>query len=235
VILAEARADVVWACRRMRATGLVPGTAGNVSVRVDDLVAISPSGLDYDELTAELVCVYALDGTPVDAPLKPSSELPLHLALRQRPGAVAVVHTHAVASTALSLVVDEVPASHYYTAMFGGPVRVAGYATFGSPELAANVVAALADRTAALMANHGAVCVAGSVRAALDLASYLEYVCDVQLRAESTGRPVRTLAGDEIDRVRDLLRGYGQPALLARHDHPEDEVDDELRPGQQTG
>lgn len=196
----------------MREAGLTVGTAGNVSARSGDLVAISPSGLEYDELTADLVGVYRLDGTPVAEPLRPSSELPLHLAVYRATGAGAVVHTHAVASTACSLVLDEVPASHYYTAMFGGPVLVARYATYGSPELAESVAAALADRRAALLANHGAVCVAGMVPAALELATYLEYICDVQLRAMSTGRPVATLPAEEIERVRALLRGYGQRA-----------------------
>jgi L-fuculose-phosphate aldolase len=211
-MLAAQRADVVWACRRLRAAGWVVGTAGNVSVRAGDLLAVSPSGLDYDELTPDLVGVYQLDGTPVDAPLRPTSELPLHLAAHRQPGTGAVVHTHAVASTALSLLVDEVPTSHYYTALFGGPVRVAPYATFGSRELAESVAEALAGRRAALMANHGAVCVADSVRAAVDLAGYLEYICDVQLRAMATGAPVRILPADEIARVRDLLVGYGQSA-----------------------
>ncbi len=186
------------------------GTAGNVSVRVGDLVAVSPSGLDYDDLTPDLVGVHRLDGTPVDAPLEPSSELPLHLAIYARTTAEAVVHTHAVASTALSCVVSEVPASHYYTAMFGGPVRVAPYATFGSDELAHDVAAALEGRSAALMGNHGAVVVAGSLVKALNLVRYLEYVCDVHLRALSTGLPVRTLEPAEIDRVAALLGGYGQ-------------------------
>jgi L-fuculose-phosphate aldolase len=210
MILAEARGEVVWACQRMRATGLVPGTAGNVSARVGDLVAVSPSGLDYDALTPELVGVHGLDGGAVDAPLKPSSELPLHLAVYRDTDALAVVHTHAAASTALSLVVDEVPTSHYYTALFGGAIRVAPYASFGSQQLAAAVAAALVGRRGALMANHGAVCLAGSVRAALDLASYLEYVCDVQLRAMATGRPVRTLSAEEIEQAVEMLATYGQ-------------------------
>src|SRR5690606_33469456 len=108
---------------------------------------------------------------PVQAPLRPSTEMPLHLAVYRETDAGAVVHTHAPASTALSLVVDELPAAHYYVALFGGPVRVAPYARFGSAELAAAVVAALAGRRGALMANHGAVCIADSSRAALDLAA----------------------------------------------------------------
>lgn len=210
MIAQELRAEVATTCRGLRSEGLVVGTAGNVSVRQDDLVAVSPSGLDYDALTPELVGVHRLDGTAVDAPLAPSSELPLHLEIYARTAAEAVVHTHAPASTALSCVVDEVPASHYYTAMFGGPVRVAPYATFGSEELARTVTAALQGRSAALMGNHGAVVVAGNLTTALNLVRYLEYVCEVHLRALSTGLPVRTLGPAEIDRVAGLLGGYGQ-------------------------
>lgn len=212
MIAEHARAQVVQTCRTLRRDGLVVGTSGNVSVRVGDLVVVSPSGLDYDEMTAELVGVHELDGTPVEAPLQPSSELPLHLAVYTRTAALAVVHTHASSSTALSCVVDEVPASHYYTAMFGGPVRVAPYATFGTDELAENVAAALAGRRAALMGNHGAVVAAGTLTEALSLARYLEYVCDLHLRAMSTGLAVRTLAPTEIELVADKLDGYGQAA-----------------------
>jgi L-fuculose-phosphate aldolase len=209
--VAAARAAVAGTCRRMGRDGLVVGTAGNVSVRVGDLVAISPSGVPYEQLTAEQVGVHDVGGTAVDAPLRPSSELPLHLAVYARhSAAAAVVHTHAPASTALSTVLDEVPASHYYTAMFGGPVRVAPYATFGTPELAENVAKALEGRSAALMGNHGALTVGEDVATAYDRALYLEYVCDVQLRAMSTGLPVRVLPRDEIDRVAELLGSYGQ-------------------------
>ena len=121
--------------------GLVVGTAGNVSVREGDLVAVTPSGVRYAGLTPELVGVHRLDGTAVEAPLAPTSELPLHLAIyAARPEVGAVVHTHSPAATALSTLVDEVPAVHYYVAMFGGPVLVAPYATYGTDELARNVV-----------------------------------------------------------------------------------------------
>jgi L-fuculose-phosphate aldolase len=216
VILAEERERVVWACRRMRATGLVVATAGNVSVRAGDLVAISPSGLDYDDLTPDLVGVHRLDGAPVQAPLRPSTEMPLHLAVYRETDAAAVVHTHAPASTALSVVIEEIPPAHYYTALFGGPVRVTPYARFGSAELAAAVAAALADRRAALMANHGAVCVGDSLGSALDLAAYLEYVCDVQLRAMATGLPIRTLPPGEVEWAMGAMAGYRQTRPSAR-------------------
>lgn len=212
MLLRDEREAVAHACRRLRREGLVVGTAGNVSLRCGDLVVISPSGVDYDDLSAADVGVHDLSGAPVEAPLAPSSELPLHLAVYESTAHCAVVHTHAPASTALSTLVDVVPASHYYTAMFGGPVRVAPYATFGSAQLAAHVAEALVDRSAALLANHGAVLVGSRLAAVLDRTAYLEYVCDVQLRAGSYPAPVRVLDEAELASVGRLLSGYGQAA-----------------------
>jgi L-fuculose-phosphate aldolase len=201
MLLSDERAAVVAVCQALRRERLVVGTAGNVSVRAAGLVAISPSGVAYETLTPEQVGVHRLDGEPVDAPLRPSSELPLHLAIYGATASSAIVHTHGVASTAVSTVLDELPASHYYTAMFGGPVRVSPYATFGTDALARSVVTALNGRSAAIMGNHGAVTVAESVSHAYALAEYLEYLCDVHLRAMATGLSVRTLAADEIAEV----------------------------------
>src|SRR5690242_9709761 len=107
--LHEVREEIVDTCRRLSAAGLLPGTSGNVSVRVGDRVAVTPSGVDYSELTPDLVGVHALDGTPVDAPLRPTSELPLHLAVYAAKETSAIVHTHATAATVLSTLVDELP------------------------------------------------------------------------------------------------------------------------------
>ena len=215
LMLADERRRVAEACRQLSRSGLVVGTAGNVSVRVGDQVVISPSGVDYEAMSAEDVGVHDLNGAPVDARLKPSSELPLHLAIYAGTDHTAIVHTHAPASTALSTLVDEVPATHYYTALFGGGVRVAPYATFGSDALARNVADALQDRTAALMCNHGAVLVGSDVEKVLSSVSYLEYICDVQLRAMSSGRAPRVLDAEEIAEVARLLAGYGQSAAAA--------------------
>jgi L-fuculose-phosphate aldolase len=211
VLLGEERAQIVAACRRLVADRLVVGTAGNVSVRVGDLVAVTPSGVDYATLTAEQVGVHRLDGTAVDAPLAPTSEAPMHLACYATTGAGAVVHTHSVAATALSCLVDEVPAVHYYLSMFGGRVRVAEYATYGTPQLAENMLAALGDATAVLLGNHGAVTLGDDLAAAYDRATYLEYVCDVALRVLGTGRTPRLLDDAELATVTARLAGYGQP------------------------
>jgi L-fuculose-phosphate aldolase len=210
MLLPDARHAIVTACQELSRSGLVVGTAGNVSVREGDLVAVTPSGLRYAELTPELVGVHRLDGGPVEAPLGPTSELPLHLAIyAARPEVGAVVHTHSVAATALSTLVDEIPSVHYYMAMFGGPVLVAPYATYGTETLARNVVHALRDRTGCLMGNHGAVTVGPDLVTAHDKSIYLEWLCEVYLRASSAGSP-RLLSALEIDAVGSKLEGYGQ-------------------------
>jgi L-fuculose-phosphate aldolase len=210
MLLPDARQAIVTACQELSRSGLVVGTAGNVSVRQGDLVAVTPSGLRYAELTPELVGVHRLDGGPVEAPLGPTSELPLHLAIyAARPEVGAVVHTHSVAATALSTLVDEIPSVHYYMAMFGGPVLVARYATYGTETLARNVVRALHDRTGCLMGNHGAVTVGPDLATAHDKSVYLEWLCEVYLRASSAGSP-RLLSTLEIDAVGVKMEGYGQ-------------------------
>ena len=209
MLLDELRAEVTAVCGQLTAAGLIPGTSGNVSARHGDLVAVTPSGLDYAALTAGLVGVHRLDGAPVEAPLQPTSELPLHLRVYVATGAAAIVHTHSPAATAVSALVDEIPAVHYYVALFGGPVAVAPYATYGTDELATNVVAAMRGRTGCLMANHGAVTIGPDLATAYSRAVYLEWLCDVYLRAASAGTP-RLLPPDEIDRVVAKVASYGQ-------------------------
>ncbi len=156
--LAAERRAVAAACRRLAAEGLVLGTAGNVSAPDGELVAITPTGAVLAELEPERGRRRrSRRRRSSTAPLAPTSELDLHLGVYARYGAGAVVHTHAPMATALSCVLDELPCVHYSMLLLGGTVRVAPYATFGTPELAESVVDALDGRTAALMANHGAV------------------------------------------------------------------------------
>ncbi|MGH3235973.1 MAG: class II aldolase/adducin family protein, partial [Streptosporangiaceae bacterium] len=89
MLLEQLRDDVVRVCQELAASGLVVGTSGNVSARAGDLVVVSPSGVDYAELTAALVGVHRLDGAPVEAALQPTSEMPLHLGVYAATGAAA--------------------------------------------------------------------------------------------------------------------------------------------------
>jgi len=209
MILAEQRRHVAAYGRRLRADGLVVGTSGNISVRHGDLVASTPSGVDYEAVTPELVCVTDLAGHLVEGELTPTSELPMHLAIYRQTEHLAVVHTHSTAATAASTLVTELPSAHYLVALFGGPIRVSRYATYGTSELADNVIAALVDRSGCLMANHGTVTVADRLGKAFDLAVYLEWLCEVWLRATTVGAP-NLIADDEIERVRQRIAHYGQ-------------------------
>jgi L-fuculose-phosphate aldolase len=210
VKLASERREVAAASRRLAAEGLVLGTAGNVSARAEELVAITPTGATLAELEPEQVPVVDLDGDVVDGRLEPTSELDLHLGVYRRYDAGAIVHTHAPMATALSCVLDELPCVHYQMLLLGGTVRVAPYATFGTPELAAAVLDALEGRTAALMANHGAVAYAGDAAAAVDLSLLLEWACTVYWRAAAVGTPRVLDEEQREDVVRAVVeRGYG--------------------------
>src|SRR5688572_23764986 len=167
VPLAAERERVAAVARRLAADGLVAGTSGNVSERSGERIAVTPTGAVLAELRADDVSVVDLDGEHVGGALEPTSELDLHLGVYRRYDAGGVVHTHAPMATALSCVVDEVPCVHYEMLLLGGEVRVAPYATFGSPELASSVLDALEGRTAALMANHGAVSFGADVEGAV--------------------------------------------------------------------
>ena len=210
MLLEKERRDVVETCLFMQSSGLIVGTAGNVSIRVDDKVAISPSGVPYETMTAEDVVVFSMDGERVDGILEPSSELPLHLSVYRETAAKAVTHNHAPASTALGLVVDEIPPSHYYSAMLGGIIRVAPYAEFGTDELARNVTDALKDRSGALMKNHGAITVGPTVKKAAGLLPILEYVCEIHLRAMATGAPIALLSPEQMADAKAAIADYGK-------------------------
>jgi L-fuculose-phosphate aldolase len=216
------RAQVAAACRRLAAAGLVLGTAGNVSARAGDRVAITPTGAALAELTPDQVTTVDLEGAVVGGDLAPTSELELHLEIyRHFDGAGAVVHTHAPMATALSCVLDELPCVHYSLLALGGTVRVAPYATFGTPELAASVLAALEGRSAALMANHGAVAYAHDLDAAVEASLLLEWACTVYARAAALGTP-RALDAAEREAVvaAALRRGYGTTRPLDDADPP---------------
>lgn len=210
MLLEKERRDVVETCLFMQNNGLIVGTAGNVSIRVDDKVAISPSGVPYETMTAEDVVVFSMDGERVDGILEPSSELPLHLSVYRETAAKAITHNHAPASTALGLVVDEIPPSHYYSAMLGGIIRVAPYAEFGTDELARNVTDALKGRSGALMKNHGAITIGLTVKKAAGLLPILEYVCEIHLRAMATGAPIALLSPEQMADAKAAIADYGK-------------------------
>lgn len=230
---ASDRAAVATAARRVAEDGLVVGTGGNLSARVGDLVLVTGSGVDLARCGVEDVVVVDLAGRPVDGAVDgtdathgthgpapavgPTSELALHLGLYADTGAGAVVHVHAPWSTAVACVLDELPVIHYQQLLLGGSVRVAPYATFGTQALADQVRAALADRSVALMAGHGAVAVGATLDQAIERALLLEWLCALHHRASALGSPRVLSEADQAEVVMAALsRGYGQTGAGTR-------------------
>lgn len=204
------REAVAAAARRLASEGLVMGTAGNVSARAGELVAVTPTGAVLAELEPEEVVVVDLQGATVHGDYAPTSEIELHLGAYRRYQAGAVVHAHSRVSTALACVLDELPLVHYQMLALGGPIRVAPYATFGTPELAELTLDALEGRAAALMANHGMIALGPDLGAAVGNALLLEWASDLYWRAACVGHPRALDAGQAaefIDAV--TARGYG--------------------------
>jgi L-fuculose-phosphate aldolase len=205
-------AELVAFARRMAGDDLAPGTSGNLSVRRDGLVAITPSGVAYDRMSPEDICrVRLADGTPAAPGLRPSTETPMHLAVYRATGAGAVVHTHSPYVVALSTVLDELPAVHYAMADLGGPVRVARYTRFGTGQLAEHAVAAMAGRNAVILGNHGALCHGPTLARAYDRAVVLEWLARVYWHARLAGHP-RTLSEAQLTEVSEAARAlrYGE-------------------------
>ena len=209
---AALRAGVAAAARRLADEGLLVGTAGNVSARAGDLVAVTGTGVVLAGCRPEDVTVVSASGAVVEGALAPTSEVALHLGVYADSDAAAVVHTHAPWSTAVACVLDELPVLHYQQLLLGGAVRVAPYATFGTDELATAVRAALDGRQAALMANHGSVAVGTSLENAVENALLLEWLAQLHHRASALGDP-RPLTDEQQVAVitAALERHYGTP------------------------
>jgi L-fuculose-phosphate aldolase len=210
LLLADERESVAAASRHLAQKGLVIGTAGNISARKGDLVAVTPTGADLATVTAEMVTVIDLEGEVVDGDLAPTSEVPLHTGIYAATNALAITHAHAMASTALSCCFDELPPLHYSCLGLGGAPRTAAYATFGSEELARNVLEALQGRNAAMMQNHGSVAYGSKMAEAVERLELLEWLAELYWRASSMGTPHVLTDKDFEDIITAAIeRGYG--------------------------
>lgn len=208
---ATLRQEVIDTARAMNASGLNQGRSGNVSVRCGDGFLITPSGRDYDDMTADQIVAMNFDGSWEGEGVRPSSEWRFHRdILQNRAELGAVVHAHPVNATALAVHGREIPPFHYMIAMAGGPtIRCAGYATFGTQELSDLVLEALTDRTACLMAHHGMIACGSDLGSALGLAIEVETLAAQYLMAMQLGDPP-LLDEEEINRVLEKIRaGYG--------------------------
>lgn len=208
--LSSARAALLQAARELLGAGLNGGMAGNLSIRCADGMLITPSGVHPRQMLAEHMVQVTADGLAIGACI-PSSEWRFHLDLyRLRLDAQAVVHTHAPFATALACQRRQIPAFHYTVARFGGDdVRCADYATFGTEALSQAILAAIQQRHACLMANHGAVVIGRDLDEAMSRALELEQLCEIYWRALQGGLPV-LLDPEQMREVHQRYQDYGQ-------------------------
>ena len=210
----DLRKEIVQTCRRMRASGLVAGTEGNVSARTPEgNVLITPSGLDYAVTEPEDIVIVSLDGKTLEGSFEPSVEWPMHTGIyRARPETGGIVHTHARYSTTLACLNWEIPPVHYMLASLSeeGRVPVARYATYGTEELARSTARALGRaHRACLLRNHGTISVGATVSEAYSRTELLEQMAEIYYRARAAGEPV-VLSADEMAEVAAKIHDYGQ-------------------------
>jgi L-fuculose-phosphate aldolase len=203
------RRKLIKTALEMNTRGINQGTAGNLSIRHNGGMLITPSGMAYASLkTADIVFV---DASGVhNGERLPSSEWRIHHDIYQaRPDAGAILHAHPTDCAALACLHLAIPAFHYMVAVAGGhDIRCAPYATFGTQELSDNVLEALHERMACLMANHGVICLADGLSRALSLAIEVEHLARTYRHCLSIGSPV-VLDEEEMDRVLLKFRSYG--------------------------
>ena len=196
----------------MTDSGISIGLSGNLSVRCEQGFLITPSGMEYDRLIPADIVLMDLDGK-AGGNRKPSSEWRFHRDIyRHRADAGAIVHAHPVHCTALACARQGIPAFHYMVSVAGGKnIRCAGYATFGTQALSDNILLAIKDRTACLMANHGLLCLAADLPAALSMAIEIEHLAHTYNLCRASG-DVTLLDDEEMKRVLKKFENYGDRA-----------------------
>jgi L-fuculose-phosphate aldolase len=210
--LLEERNAIVEYGRKLITSNLTTGSGGNLSIynRAEGLIAIKPSGVDYFKMKPEDIVIVRPDGQIVEGDLKPSSEIRFHLALLcYRDNVNAVVHTHQVYATTIACMNWELPAVHYLVGFSGNKVPLAKYAIFGSQELSDNILAAIGDYNACLMANHGIVTVGKDIGSAFATAEELELVSRLYYQTKCIGEPV-ILSDKEMITIGEKFQTYGQ-------------------------
>ncbi len=206
---ASEREAVARAAREMDRLGLVSGSSGNVSVRAPGpaLMAITPMGLPYSELSESDIVVVDPELEPIEGEGVPSSESLLHQAIyERRPAVGAVVHTHSIFSSVAAVAGREIPPIvDEMVVHLGGGVRVSEYAFPGTPELAERVLEALEGRSAAIIRNHGAVGVGRTADEALRVCALVERVATIHAYAAMSGA-VGQLPAEVVEREQAMYR-----------------------------
>ena len=208
------RAEVARYARKMQDSGLTRATQGNLSAYdlESGLVCITPSGADYDTLTADDIAVLTCEGETVEARWRPSVEAPVHLELyRRRPDVGCVMHTHSIYAMVFGVVYQPIPMVLAESAYcLGGEIPIAPYLESGNPQFAALNASYLGERNAMIWGNHGALAVGRTLPLAYSTAHALEDTARVYWLARQVGQP-HTLPDDEVARLHAAWSsGYGQ-------------------------
>lgn len=203
------RQSIIDACRRMNALGVNQGTSGNISVRHEDGMLVTPTSMPYDVMGPDDIVYMSMDGEP-HGKRQPSSEWRFHLdILRARTDVSAVVHTHPPYCTSLSILERPIPPIHYMVAVAGGSdIRCAPYATFGTEALSANALVALEGRKACLLAHHGMIATGTTLDKAMWLTIEVETLARQYLTCLQVQEPP-LLSVEEIDNVIARMSNYG--------------------------
>jgi len=204
--------DVLDAAKGMLERGLVSGTAGNVSGRIDDeLICMTPSSVPYETMTLDDLVVTDLDGNVVEGTRGPTSEKALHLScFRKYPEIGGVIHCHAAYATMFGLVHEPIPAIIEEVVVYlGGDIPICKYRPTGTDALGEEVAGNLADRSAAIVANHGIVTMGDTPDKALHNAELTERTAMIVWGARALGTPVPLPAktNENMAGVYRLLRG----------------------------
>lgn len=206
----QLRQQMLEVSRELVRLGLNRGTSGNVGARCGEHFLVTPSGVPADEMSPESMVKMDFVGN-VLSPGKPSSEWRFHLdILKARPEINAVVHVHSMFAATMACLRMEIPAFHYMIALVGGDsIRCAPYALFGSQTLSDVAVAALENRKACLLANHGMIAVGKDLKSALAITVEVETLCEQYWRALQVGQPY-ILCDQEMQEVQEKFQGYGR-------------------------
>ncbi|MEM7026712.1 MAG: class II aldolase/adducin family protein [Pseudomonadota bacterium] len=172
----DLRNDIIKKAGEFKSSGLSVGKSGNISARHEKGFLITPTGFQYEALTAEDICYCDFSGNVIEGKWSPSSEWQIHADIYQQHEYInAVVHCHSPYATALACCHKGIPAFHYMVAVAGGAsIPCAEYATFGTNDLSKNVNQILSNHKACLLANHGQITIGENIAAAFALAEEVE-------------------------------------------------------------